>query len=87
MDEETQQEVLNLEIECQGTFNICRRQHWGEQRASQERLAHWSNGAARVPLAVHHAAKSACVPLTEQQAADLVCLEMEVSEPDTFPRP
>jgi hypothetical protein len=93
VDEETQQEVLSLETECQGTFNICRRQHWGEQRASRERLAHWSNGAARVPIAAGHAAKSTCVPLTEQQAAELVCLEMEGGEfclieegtPDTRP--
>lgn len=93
VDEETQQEVLSLETECQGTFNICRRQHWGEQRASQERLAHWSNGAARVPIVAGHTAKSACVPLTEQQAAELVCLEMEGGDfclieegtPDTRP--
>eukprot|EP00286_Rhodomonas_abbreviata_P021225 CAMPEP_0181310148 /NCGR_PEP_ID=MMETSP1101-20121128/12427_1 /TAXON_ID=46948 /ORGANISM="Rhodomonas abbreviata, Strain Caron Lab Isolate" /LENGTH=938 /DNA_ID=CAMNT_0023416749 /DNA_START=207 /DNA_END=3020 /DNA_ORIENTATION=- len=55
---EAQAETLHLEIECQGTFDICRRSTWNEQRCPAERLASW----AVAPKLGGQAKMAGCMP-------------------------
>lgn len=54
---ETQSEALQLEMQCQGTLDICRRRTWAEQQCPAERMAFWATKPASQP-----APMAGCMP-------------------------